>query len=103
MFVINIAKSIRYLPEPYLQTAIFASEVKGATFKKDIVFPMGFLWAYLYTFRKSQVAKGISEDTLDQTWQRFHREALIDTQGYFNRNINHCLEVTGRVNAKIKF
>jgi hypothetical protein len=83
-----------------LELSIMASEVKGVTFKKDTVQTMGLLWAYLDIFRNNELAKGVPQAALDNSWKPYQQESLNDQQAYFNKYANYCANVAGKVSQK---
>ena len=76
---------------------VMANELKGVVFPEDKVELMGLLWATLDIFRNNESAKGVSRDKLYSTFEPYHQEALINQQAYFNKYLNYCVNVAGKV------
>ena len=83
-----------------LELSIVASELKGVIFKKDTSQTFGLLWADLDFFRKNELAKGVPESVLEDSWKPYQQEALINQQAYFNKYGNYCANVAGKVSQK---
>jgi len=83
-----------------LELSVMASEAQGVKFKKENSEIFGLLWAYLQMFRSNELAKGVPESVLTNSWKPYNQESLIDQQAYFNKYSNYCVNVAARISQK---